>query len=162
MIADLVTILGPEHRRPVRVYLTWVVAYGVAQGLSMVLLVPVLQHLLQGDPGGALWWLAAMAVAAAVTCVAHYVQAMKGFEVALTVLTTMHRRVGDHVVGLPLGWFSGETVGRLSRIVTGGTMSVGGLFAHLLTPLVVGIATPATIAVAMFAFDWRLAVAVLV
>jgi ATP-binding cassette subfamily B protein len=41
-------------------------------------------------------------------------------------------------------------------------VQVGGLFAHLLTPLVAGAATPATIAMATFLFDWRLATAMLV
>jgi ATP-binding cassette subfamily B protein IrtB len=162
VISDLAAILGPQHRGPLRAYLAWVVAYGVLQGLAMVLLVPVLQSLLAGDLAGALGWLAAMVAAAALACAAHYVEAMNGFAVALTVLTTMHERVGEHVVGLPLGWFSTEQVGRLSRIVTTGTVMVGGLFAHLLTPLVVAVVSPATIALAMFAFDWRLAVAVLV
>lgn len=161
MIDDLLTILGREHRRTLHVYLAWVIAYGVTQGIAMVLLVPVLQHLLAGDAVGALGWLAVLIAAAAVTCVAHYVQAMQGFEVALVVLSSMHHRVGDHVALLPLGWFTSEKVGRMSRILTSGTMTVGGLFAHLLTPLVVGIATPATVAVGMFFFDWRLAVAVL-
>jgi ATP-binding cassette subfamily B protein IrtB len=162
MISDLAAILGPQHRGPLRAYLACVVAYGVLQGLAMVLLVPVLQYLLAGDLMGALGWLAAMVAAAALACAAHYVEAMKGFAVALTVLTTMHERIGEHMVGLPLGWFSTEQVGRLSRIVTTGTVMVGGLFAHLLTPLVVAVVSPATIALAMFAFDWRLAVAVLV
>lgn len=77
-------------------------------------------------------------------------------------MTTMHERMGDHVATLPLGWFTGEKVGRLSRTATGGTMMVAGLFAHLLTPTVVGAVTPATIAVAMLVHDWRLGVAVLV
>ena len=57
---------------------------------------------------------------------------------------------------------STEKVGGLSRMVTSGTVMVGGLFAHLLTPLVAGAVTPATIALATFFFDWRLAVAMLV
>jgi ATP-binding cassette subfamily B protein IrtB len=106
VISDLAAILGPQRRGPLRAYLAWVVAYGVLQGLAMVLLVPVLQSLLAGDLAGALGWLAAMVAAAALACAAHYVEAMNGFAVALTVLTTMHERVGEHVVGLPLGWFS--------------------------------------------------------
>lgn len=162
MINDLLRILGKEHRRALHVYLAWVIGYGVLQGVAMAFLVPVLERLIAGDTSGFLGWLGALAVAVLATCVAHYVQAMKGFAVALTVLSSMHNRLGDHVVGLPLGWFSTEKVGRLSKLVTTGTVMVGGLFAHLLTPLVVGIATPATIAVAMFFFEWRLGVAVLI
>lgn len=159
MIDDLVRIVGPEHRRTLMTYGAWVTGYAVVQGVAMVLLVPVLEALLAGDRTAAWWWAGALALAAAATCVAHYRQAMAGFRVSMEAMRTMHLRVGDHVVGLPLGWFSGVQVGRLSRLVTSGTMTVSGLFAHLLTPLVVGVVTPATIMVGMAFFDWRPALA---
>ncbi|WP_232664617.1 ABC transporter ATP-binding protein [Pseudonocardia sp. TRM90224] len=162
MIQDLLRIMGQEHRRSLIGYFVWCVAYAVLQGVAMVMIVPVLQDLLAGDIGGALAWLSVLVCAALFACIAHYVQAMRGFEVALTVLSSMHHQMGDHVVGLPLGWFSSEKIGRLSQTLTSGTMMIGGLFAHLLTPLVTGIVTPATIAVAMFFFDWRLAAAVII
>ncbi|HET6704209.1 ABC transporter ATP-binding protein [Amycolatopsis sp.] len=162
LLSDLAAILGRGHRRALRVYLVWVIAFGVLQGLAAVVLVPVLRDLLSGNLSGALSWLGVMAAVVVASCVAHHVQAMKGFAVALVVITTMHERIGDHVGALPVGWFTGEKVGRLSRIVTSGTVMVGGLFAHLLTPLIAGVVTPATIALATFLLDWRLAVAMLV
>jgi ATP-binding cassette, subfamily B, bacterial IrtB/YbtQ len=160
LIRDLTVILGPRHRRALRMYLAWLVAYGVLQGLAAALLVPVLRELFAGRFA---WdWVAVLAAAVLAACVAHYVQAMKGFAVAIVVLTTMHERVGDHVTALPMGWFDSEKVGRLSRIVTSGTISVSGLFAHLLNPLISGVATPATIAMATLFFDWRLGIAMLV
>ncbi|MEQ3550302.1 ABC transporter ATP-binding protein [Pseudonocardia nematodicida] len=162
MIADLLLILGPAHRGRLYRYLAWVIAFGVLQGVATVLLVPFLEALLAGDTAGAWAWTGVLLVAVAAACVVYHVQAMRGFAVALVVLETMHARLGDHVSSLPLGWFSGERVGRLSRLVTGGTMMVAGLFAHLMTPLVVAIATPATIVLAMLLFDWRLALATLV
>ncbi|MEU6699266.1 ABC transporter ATP-binding protein [Pseudonocardia sp. NPDC046786] len=159
MISDLLLILGPQHRRRMFGYLAWVTGFGVLQGLATVLLVPFLEALLVGDIAAAWTWTGVLLLAVVLACVAYHVQAMRGFGVALVVLTTMHERLGDHVSSLPLGWFSAERVGRLSRLVTGGTMMVAGLFAHLLTPLVVAVATPATIALAMLLFDWRLAVA---
>ncbi|MBM7773922.1 ATP-binding cassette subfamily B protein [Actinokineospora baliensis] len=162
LVRDLATILGPEHRGALRAYLTWATAFGVLQGVAAAMLVPVLRDLLAGDLGGAVRWLAVMAVVVVATCAANYVQAMKGFAVAIVALTTLHERVGDHVGSLPVGWFTGEKVGRLSRIVTSGTVMVGGLFAHLLTPLVAGAVTPAAIAVVTFFFDWRLALAMLI
>ncbi|TQM13615.1 ABC transporter ATP-binding protein [Pseudonocardia kunmingensis] len=162
MIRDLLRLLGPEHRSRLYAYFAWVAAYGVLQGIATVLLVPVFEALLAGDTAAAVRGIGAVAVAVLLTCVAHYVQAMRGFAVAIIVLTTMHERMGDHVATLPLGWFTGEKIGRLSRTATSGTMMVAGLFAHLLTPTVVGAVTPATIAVAMLAYDWRLGLAVLV
>lgn len=162
MIGDLLLILGPEHRRRLYAYLGWVSAFGVLQGIATVLLVPFLEALFAGDTGAALTWVGVLAVAVVAACVLYYVQAMAGFGVALVVLTTLHERLGDHVSALPLGWFSSERVGRLSRIATGGTTMLAGLFAHLLTPLVVAVVTPATIVLAMLLFDVRLALAALV
>jgi ATP-binding cassette subfamily B protein len=162
VIRDLLRLLGPEHKSRLYTYFAWVVAYGVLQGVATVLLVPVFEALLAGDTAAAVRGLVAVTVAVLLTCVAHYVQAMRGFAVAIIVLTTMHERMGDHVATLPLGWFTGEKIGRLSRTATSGTTMVAGLFAHLLTPTVTGVVTPATIAVAILAHDWRLGVAVLV
>ncbi|GAA1829507.1 ABC transporter ATP-binding protein [Pseudonocardia ailaonensis] len=162
MIHDLLTLLGPEHRRKLFAYFAWVGAYRVLQGVSTVLLVPVFEAMLAGDTAGALRGLVAVVIAVALTCVTHYVQSMRGFGVALVVLTTMHERLGDHVATLPLGWFTGEKVGWLSPTASSGTMQVAGLFAHLITPVVVGLATPTTIVLGMFFFDWRMALAMLV
>ncbi|GAB3491545.1 ABC transporter ATP-binding protein [Amycolatopsis cihanbeyliensis] len=151
--------MGPEHRRSVRIYLAWLVAFGVLQGVATALLVPVLQALLAGQTGIALRWLLVLLAAVVITCVARYQQAMKGFALALVTLTSLHRRLGDHVATLPLGWFSSEQVGRLSRSATGGTLMVTNVTAHLLTPVASGILTPATVALAMLAFDWRLGLA---
>ncbi|AXB48345.1 ABC transporter [Amycolatopsis albispora] len=162
MLSDLAAILGDGHRAKLRGYLAWVLTFGVLQGVAAALLVPVLRQLLSGELSAALGWLGVLAVVVAAACGAPYVQAMKAFEVALGVITTMHERIGDHVGALPVGWFTGEKIGRLSRVVSSGTVMVGGLFAHLLTPLLAGVVTPATIALVTFAFDWRLAVAMLV
>lgn len=156
MLSRLKKILGPAHDRSLHGYLGWLVAYCVLEGLSVVFLVPVLQALLSGDPGLAGRWLLGMAAMVALTCVARYRQTMLGFALALTVLTTLHERLGDHLARLPLGWFGSEKVGRLSRSATGGTMMVTNVFAHLLGPVIGGVLTPATIALAMLALDWRL------
>ncbi|WP_037319943.1 ABC transporter ATP-binding protein [Amycolatopsis orientalis] len=159
MIKDLLAIMGPEHRRAIRGYFAWLAAYAVLQGLAMASLVPVLQALLSGSPDDAWSRLVVTAVIVVLACVAHYRQAMKGFALSLVTLTSLHTRLGDHVASLPLGWFSSEKVGRLSRSATGGTLMVTSVTAHLLTPVATGTITPATVAITMFFFDWRLAVA---
>lgn len=156
MISHLAKILGPAHRGAMRRYLAWLTGYAVLEGVAMSFMVPVLRSLFDGDTGGALRWLAVLAAAVLATCVARYQQAMQGFRLALVTLTTLHHRLGDHVVTLPLGWFTSEKVGRLSRSATGGTFMVTNVFAHMLTPVFSGIVTPATVVVAMLVLDWRL------
>lgn len=156
MIAHLKKILGPARTGQLHGYLGWLVAYSVLEGLTVVFLVPVLRALVAGDLALASRWLLGLGLMVALTCIARYAQTMKGFALALVVLTTLHHRLGDHVSRLPLGWFSSEKVGRLSRSATGGTMMVTNVFAHLLGPVVSGVLAPATVAVAMLVLDWRL------
>lgn len=162
MIRDLTAVLGSAHRAVLFRYLAALFAYAVAQGLTVAFLVPVLGDLLNGDTGGAARWTVWMAGAVLVTLGLHYVQAMLGFKVALVILTTLHHRLGDHVAALPLGWFDGTTVGRLTRMGTKSVLSIAGSCAHLLQPLVTGVLTPATVVVVMLFLDWRLGLATLV
>lgn len=156
MIRSLVTLLGPAHAPRLYRYLAWLVTSAVLQGLAVALLVPILHALFAGDLPTAMAWLTGLAAMVVLTCIAHYQQAMKGFALALLVLTTLHDRLGQHLVSLPLGWFNSEKVGRLSRSATSGTLMVTGLFAHYLGPVVSGVVVPATVALTLFVFDWRL------
>ncbi|MET9972611.1 ABC transporter ATP-binding protein, partial [Streptomyces sp. NPDC006356] len=75
---------------------------------------------------------------------------------------TLHHRVGDQVAGLPLGWFRGERTGELGQLAGQGVVQVMNAAANLLRPLCNAFVTPAVVVLATFAFDWRLALAMLV
>lgn len=155
MIRQLRTILGPDHQRGYTVFLIWVAAYGILQGAAVSLLVPIARSLVAGDYPATWRWIGVLALVVLLCAVAHYVQAMRGFSIAITVLRTMHLNIGDHLVRLPLGWFAGR-VGSIAQIASKGTLAAGTAAAHLMTPLAVAIAAPATVAVLMLFFDWRL------
>ncbi|SHG60743.1 ABC transporter ATP-binding protein [Streptoalloteichus hindustanus] len=162
MIRQLLRVVGDDYRAPIHRFLTSVVCYAVLQGVTFVLLVPVLRPLLRGDVAGAWPWLGALAVATAATVVAYYVQSLQGFRVGLEAANQLYHRIGDHLATLPLGWFSGGRVGRMAKLASSGVREITGLFAHQLQPLLSGIVTPLTVVLAMFLFDWRLATAMLV
>lgn len=161
MIDDLQEILGPSHRRDLHRYLAWLIAYGVLQGLATAFLVPVLGAMMRGDSAELVPALLGLVLMVVLVAIAHYRQAMGGFALALVVLTTLHRRLGARLTTLPLGWFSRSRTGRLARSATSGTMMITNVFAHLLTPVVTGVVTPLTTALALLYFDWRLGLAVL-
>ncbi|MEJ3655494.1 ABC transporter ATP-binding protein [Actinomycetes bacterium KLBMP 9759] len=159
MITDLRMLLGPARAHILRRYVAWTVAYGVLSGVAAALLVPVVEALASGrwDELGAR--LLTLAVATVAAVVVRYVQTMRGSSAALETMSSMHERLGDHLVGLPIGWFDPDRTGRLTRMATDGTMMIGGIFAHLLSPLVIAVAAPATVTVALFWYDWRLGLA---
>ncbi len=159
MIGALHDLLDPAGRRLLREQVTLIVAYAVAQGVAFVLLVPILGALLDDDSGRAAGWLVALAAVTALACAAFYAQAMLAHRLGGVVARTIHRRLGDHVASLPLGWFGPERVGELVRLSSQGVTDVMGAAGHLLRPMVAAIVTPATVAVAMCFVDLRFAVA---
>ncbi|MFD9945751.1 ABC transporter ATP-binding protein [Nonomuraea sp. NPDC059023] len=155
MIRSLTALLGASFRRQ----LVITAVYAVLQGLTFALLVPVLRALLGGQP--ATGWLAVFAAVVAATAVAHYIQSRYGYAVGLSAMRGLFHRIGDHVATLPVGWFSGDRVGRLGQLAGKGVMDVMSVPAHLMQVLATAVVTPATVLVCMLFFDWRLALAAL-
>lgn len=159
MIRDLLAALGTDGARRYRGYLVLVTAYAVVQGLAVATLVPIARALFTTVDGGstAPLWRALLVTGAlvVVASVLHYLQAMSGYGAALGLMRTLHERIGDKLARLPLGWFLGARLGEVSQLASKGTLSIMGTAAHLMTPVLVGIITPATIVVAATAFDWR-------
>ncbi|GAT11138.1 ABC transporter ATP-binding protein [Mycolicibacterium novocastrense] len=160
MIRGFLQILGPQRGRMFS-FLSVVTVYGVVHGLVMLLLVPVTVSLFEGDYAATGRWLGLMAITVLVASVLSYVQAKLAIRMALTTMRLLHHRLGDHMVTLPLGWFSREKVGKVSQIAVKGTVFVGTSGGNLVTPLVVNTVSALTVVVGLFYFDWRIGVVAL-
>ncbi len=159
MIRALIDIGGSASRHQLRRFLAFAVANGVTQGVALAAMVPVLASLFRQDWSGVRTWLIVLAVAGAVNAALVVTATRIGFTTSMKVIETMHDRLGRHVVRLPLGWFEPRQTGRVSHIAVRGTMFVAQTSMDILVPFVVNIATPATIAVVAYVFDWRLGLA---
>ncbi|GEK15644.1 ABC transporter ATP-binding protein [Aliivibrio fischeri] len=161
MIKNILTVLGPQHKWQLYLYGFWLIAFAVLQGLAMALLVPLLQALLANDQDALMFWLQVMLFLVLLTSAARYQQTVKGASLALLVLQSLHRRLGDHLTKVPLSWFDNDKVGRLSSSATSGTLMVTNIFAQLLPPVFNGLLTPITVAFTLFVFNWYLGFAAL-
>lgn len=157
MIRSLLALLDPPGRRVLRLQVACIVAYSVLQGVAFVLLVPILDGLLDDRSTGG--WFALLTATVVLACLAFYAQAMLAHRLGTEVARTVHRRLGEHVAKLSLGWFGPERVGELGRLASQGTTDVMAAASHLLRPMVAALVTPATVVAAMYLFDWRLALA---
>jgi ATP-binding cassette subfamily B protein len=155
VIRGFLRILGPQRGR-MYAYLAWVTGYGVLHGVAMVLLVPISVALFDQRYADAARWLGVLAAVVVVAAVTHYVQATLAIRMALTTMRLLHHRLGDHMVTLPLGWFTRETVGRVSQIAVKGTVFVGTSGANLITPMVLNTTSAATVVVGLCCYDWRI------
>ena len=73
----------------------------------------------------------------------------------------MHR-LGEHLVQVPLGWFSKANRGAFTRLVTEGTAILMSIPGMIIAQLVTVTVTPATVAIAVLFVDWRLSLAMVV
>ncbi|RAV12751.1 ABC transporter ATP-binding protein [Mycolicibacterium sp. GF69] len=161
MIRGFLQILGPQRGRMFS-FLSVVTVYGILHGLVMLLLVPVTASMFDGDFAATARWLGLMAATVLVASVLNYIAAKLAIRMALTTMRLLHHRLGDHMVTLPLGWFSRETVGKVSQIAVKGTVFVGTSGGNLVTPMVVNTVSAVTVVVGLFVFDWRIGLVALV
>ncbi|MFB8005699.1 ABC transporter ATP-binding protein [Nocardia sp. NPDC056000] len=162
MIRKLLKAVGAEHDRALRRMLAVLVAGAVLQGIAFALLVPILKALFGSDPGSVWPWVYLLLGVTAAYSVAYYVSMRLGVDVGSALSKSLHQRLGDTVSTLPLGWFGAERVGQLGQLATKSVMDIMGVPAHLLRPLVTTVVTPLTVVLAMYLFDWRLAIALTV
>lgn len=156
MIRMLLRVLGHAYARPVRHTIALMTTTAVAEGLSYVLLVPVLRALFGDTPGDARPWLLAFGVAVAGYAILRYRSDLAGFRVGTTLLRGVYHRLGDHLARLPIGWYTADRVGEVSILAGRGVLQAMSVLAHLLAPLVAATVTPLTIVAVMLVFDWRL------
>ncbi|PDP88533.1 ABC transporter ATP-binding protein [Glycomyces fuscus] len=159
MIRALLKALGPEHAGPVRASLALTTAVSALQGVLFALLVPVLSRLLGPDPDRAWPWVAVLLGATAVYAVLRAGSLYLNFRVGGALSRALHHRLGDHLVRLPLGWFTGGRVGELNRLATDGVSRATSLPVHLYPALADAVVTPVVSALALFLWDWRVALA---
>jgi ATP-binding cassette, subfamily B, bacterial IrtB/YbtQ len=162
MIRMLLRVLGRDYAAPMRRTVVLMVAASVAEGASYALLVPVLRDLLGSRPSDAWPWLGAFAGAVVLYAVLKYVSGLSGYHVGTDLLRGMYHRIGDHLAELPIGWYSGSRLGEVSVLASRGVLQAMSVIAHLLSPLISAYATPITIVVVTFGFDWQMGLAMLV
>ncbi|MFD6223392.1 ABC transporter ATP-binding protein [Nocardia asteroides] len=161
MIRILLRVLGNRYAGPVRRTVALMTVTAIVEGLSYLLLVPVLRELFGDDPGAARPWLVGFGGAVACYAVLRYVSDLAGFRAGTTLLRGTYHRLGDHLARLPIGWYGPDRVGEVSVLASRGVLEAMSVIAHLLAPFVAAAVTPATIVVVMLFFDWRLGLAAL-
>ncbi|MEU1213308.1 ABC transporter ATP-binding protein [Streptomyces sp. NPDC005791] len=159
MIRLLLRVLGERHSGPLRRTVALMSVGAVVEGLSYALLIPLLRALLKDDAQDAWPWLAAFTAAVLVTSVLGYFSDKSGFRIGGELSRGLHQRLGDHLSGLPLGWFTPGRVGDVSGLTSRSVMEVMSVPAHRLRPLINATLIPLSVVVVLFFFDWRLALA---
>lgn len=102
------------------------------------------------------WW----AVAFAIASIAVYFCALACTHLsAFRCATNMRKQTIEHLMHLPLGFFSVHSSGELRRTIDGCAASTETLLAHMLPDVAGAVAMVVGMLVLFFVFDWRLGLA---
>ncbi|MCM3882879.1 ABC transporter ATP-binding protein [Frankia sp. R82] len=153
-------LVPADQRAPLRRYLVAIGGYAVAEGVAFGVLAPLLTALLRGHTATAGRWVIPMAVAAVVGWWAHYYLGSRALRLSTAWRRDLYTRLGDTLLTLPLGWFDAGGAGVVPQLVTADVARVANIV-FLAQALLGAILTPATVAVFLFAYDWRIGFAAL-
>lgn len=105
------------------------------------------------------WWAAGSAV---ISVLLYFAALMCSHLAAFRVETNLRREAMQKVIRMPLGFFDGNTSGRIRKIIDDNASITHGFMAHQMPDLAATILIPIVAAVLIFAFDWRLGIACMV
>ncbi|WP_315497757.1 ABC transporter ATP-binding protein [Corynebacterium durum] len=138
------------------------IAAGLIEGVALCLLLPCVTALANNEPvwGLGVWgWVIVLSILAVVSAIVGYVQSLRGYQTALDFLVNVHKKVGDQVSSLPLGWFNRPLAGLLSRLVANELVMTGEIIAHMLSPIIQRVTASIVLLIFAWTWDWHLGLA---
>ena len=121
MIKTFLKLLG-DDASIFRQYVLMAALYGLISGLTMVSLVPIITHLLNNEIRQVYTWLIVLFVGVLISWLLRRKVENAGMNVGAASLSTARQRLGDHISGLPVGWFTPDNTSRLSHVISQGMM----------------------------------------
>ncbi|WP_245637406.1 ABC transporter ATP-binding protein [Actinomyces vulturis] len=141
---QLFRLLSAQGQEFLRHALLLSIVSGIIRGCALVVFMPASAALMMDRPVWGLTlhgWLMLLAIIAVLSALCEYLLAMANYQAALDVMESLHAKIGEQVARLPLGYFTDDTAGKFSRLVTKQMMMMGESLAHMLSPMVMHVFT---------------------
>ncbi len=105
------------------------------------------------------WWAAGLAVAGIIL---YFMALMSSHLAAFRVESNLRREAMQRIAAMPLGFFDGNTSGRIRKIIDDNAGITHGFLAHQLPDLAGAVLVPVMAILLIFWFDWKLGLACMV
>ncbi|WP_430785136.1 ABC transporter ATP-binding protein [Actinoplanes sp. G11-F43] len=160
MLRTLFRLLPRRESRQLAVLTGWLtlaaVLHGVTLGLTGLTIAALLDSGAPDVPGLVVLMLLAVAFASV-----QWAAQMIAFRVGSETARALHARLGEHLAGLPLGWFTPARQAKVVDLATAGVPQLMSYPALLLRPTVTALVTPVAAAGVIAVSDRRYGLAVL-
>ncbi len=162
MLKTLLTLLPPNSRGPVIRFALASILSVVARAGAVVILVPLITSLADGDNSAAIGWLGALTAATLVGWIADWYTATIGFGLGFGTLHHAQRDVSERLSRIRLTWFGPATTPDARQAVAATGPDLVGVIVYLVVPVTGAVLLPVAIALALFGVAWQLGVAALI
>lgn len=156
MTRTLLALLPDGSRPRVIRLLVLAVASVAARAVGVVLLIPLLTALFDGDHGAALRWLAALTAAAVIGWVVDAATATSAFDIGLNTLRTAQQDIAERLARVRLTWLNSQNTATARQAIAATGPDLVGLVAHLVIPILTALLLPIAIGVALLPISWPL------
>ncbi|WP_353181851.1 ABC transporter ATP-binding protein [Bosea sp. (in: a-proteobacteria)] len=158
----IVSALLPAEARPRLVpYVLFAATAAILRAASALLLVPLLGELFSPNPRGALPWLGALAASVVAGWVLERHLVMRAFDLGFAMMTSMNRRLVDHLLAVPIGWFGAERQSQAKRALAGAVPELFASTVNLATLASISVMLPPAIGIGLLFVAWPLGLAAL-
>lgn len=160
MIRALSARLGRRGR--ITPLVVWCSLAGLLQGLTFLLLVPLLREFLAGRFDAAVPWLWACLGCGVAFLVFDAIAAVMGYDISVYgICDQLMRSLGAALPSKSLGWFDSGTRAKVLKVLTTDMNTLGHVPSLLLPVLIVNLVAGCTLAVGTLLYDWRLGLVML-
>ena len=130
---------------------------GLAEAAVYVALLPLLRSLIAGVYVAAGYLVALAAALALLHSVIGFFADNRGYYIGIEqICHALQDALGDHIVRLPLGWFTKERSGQVAALLTKELQMAMDVPSTFLRQMVIAVTTPAAVVVLFLFVDWRI------
>ncbi|MFW0791804.1 ABC transporter ATP-binding protein [Gordonia sp. CPCC 205333] len=158
MIRTLLSLLPPQSRPRLTRFLVLAVVSVIARAVSVVMLVPLISALLDGENSTALAWVGALTVATLVGWVTDSAASKVSYELGFTLLGSAQHGVAERLSRIRLTWFSASNTATARQAIAATGPDLVGVIIYLVVPLLSAVLLPIVIALALIPIAWPLAI----
>lgn len=155
-------LLPPEARPRLVPYALLVIVAAGLRAASALLLVPLLGELFSAQPRAALPWLGALAASVVAGWALERHLVIRAFDLGFAMMSSMNRRLVDHLLAVPVGWFGAERQAQAKKALAGAVPELFASSVNLATQASICIALPPAIAIGLLVIAWPLGLATLI
>lgn len=161
MIRTLLALLPPESRPAINRFFGLAILSVLLRAVGVVMLVPLIAGLVDGEHGTALLWLAGLTVVTLFGWLVDAAASKVGSLMGFTLLDTTQHRVAERLSRIQLSWFTAANTATARQAIAATGPDLVGVVVYLLVPVVNAVLLPVAIGLVLFGVSWQLAVVAL-